>query len=135
MNSKFLNHDIKAVPKQPKFLKNTHTIPRWLTTCSFFDPAAEYLLFFKYLLSYSVYYNVMMTKNINFHSSTDYVYAVVMTKNIKINSRTTFTSTFTVTMTKKYIKFNFGTTITTPSSPQKKRSSPYCITLLRHGDE
>ena len=30
------------------------------------------------------YYNVMMTKNINFNSSTDYVYyAVVMTKNIQ----------------------------------------------------
>ena len=34
--------------------------------------------------SYYFYYNVMMTKNTNFNSSTDYVYyAVVMTKNIQ----------------------------------------------------
>ena len=39
-----------------------------------------------------VYYNVMMTKNITFNSSTYYVYyAAVMTKNIKINSSTMFT--------------------------------------------
>ena len=101
---------------------------RW--TCSIFDPSAEYLpcLRLRYAITPLLLLrlpNVMMTKSINFNTSTNYVYyVVVMTKNIKINSSTTFTTLWP--WQKNIYKISFWTTITGPWSPQKKRSSLYC---------